>query len=375
VIWLLDLLLDPYNYIFWIFIFLILIFSITIIWKPFSIYIQFAYINAKVEAIGNPFLTEKDLNLLIESKNINEFKDNLNSNKDFIIEGNNSNEIHVSLDNNYIETLNQTKKDSSSKIKEFFNILYEKHDLYFLKIILKNKLKNENIQIKREIIKHRKINNLIEQIINSDKDKIPEILIKYGFDSKIKEIVQNDNIDYIILDNLIERYILTKFLDLNLPSKCMDAKQDFLLRLIDIKNLKNILRAKNLNYDERNSNNLFLGEGKEISKWKYKELTQLNDVYQIINGIEGTSYYNVLKDSIELYNKDKSTQIFEKLLDLFYLEKLKEISIKNYTNIGPILRFLISKEYEIMNLKIISKGIEEKINSEIISNLLIKVNA
>jgi len=352
-----------------------LIISITIIWKAFSIYIQFAYINAKVEAIGNPFLIEKDLNLLIECKNINEFKDTLNSNKDFSIDGNNSNEIHISLDNNYIMTLNQTKKDSSKKIKDFYNILYEKHDLYYLKIILKNKLKNETINFNQENITNKKINQLIEQIIEADKDKISEILIKYGFNNKIKEIIQKDKIDYIILDNLLERYIFNKFLDLKLPSKCMNAKQDYLLRLIDIKNLKNILRAKNLNYNEAYSNNLFLGEGKEISEWKFKELSQLNDVYQILNGIEGTSYYNFLKDSIELYNKVKSTQIFEKLLDEFYLERLKEISIQNYTNIGPILRFLISKEYEIMNLKIISKGIEEKINSEIISNLLIRVKA
>jgi len=123
---LLEFLLDPYNYLFWIFISLILIVSITILWKAFSIYIQFAYINAKVEAIGNPFLIEKDLNLLIESKNINEFIDTLNSNKDFNIDGNNSNEIHISLDNNYVITLNKTKKDSSKKMNDFFNIFYEK---------------------------------------------------------------------------------------------------------------------------------------------------------------------------------------------------------------------------------------------------------
>jgi vacuolar-type H+-ATPase subunit C/Vma6 len=299
----------------------------------------------------------------------------LNSNKDFNIDGNNSNEIHISLDENYIITINQTKKDSSKKIKEFYNIFYEMHDLYYLKYILKNKLINATINFKKENIKNKKISQLIQHIIEADKDKIAEILIKYGFNNKIKEIIQTDKINYIILDNFLEKYILNKFLGLKLPSKCMNAKQDYLLILIDIKNLKNILRAKNLNYNEKYSINLFLGEGKEISEWKFKELSQLNDVYQVINGIEGTSYYNLLKDSIELYNKDKSTQIFEKLLDEFYLERIKEISIQNYTNIGPILRFLISKEYEIMNLKIISKGIEEKINSELISNLLIRVNA
>ena len=128
-----------------------------------------------------------------------------------------------------------------------------------------------------------------------------------------------------------------------------------------------------LGYNENICNNIFLGDGKEISNWKYQELLQNKDVNQIILSLEGTSFYNNLKDSIEIFNKEQSTQIFEKVLDEYYLNILKEISIQNYVHIGPILRFLISKEYEIINLKIISKGIEEKINSNIIKNLLVMV--
>jgi len=335
---------------------------------------KFAYINAKVEAIGNPYLNEKELNLLIESKNIDEFKDSLNSSKDYNIDGKNSNQIHKSLEQNLINTIKQYEKDSSNRIKEFYNILYEKNDLFYLKILLKNKLKNENIEIKYENIILEKIKNLLDQIINLDNDKIPDYLIKYGFDNEINDILKNDKIDYILFDNFFDKYIINKIKKIKVPSKCLNAKNDFILRTIDIKNIKNILRAKNLDYSEIDSNNLFLGDGKEISNWKFKELSQMDDIYQIISGLDGTSYYNLLKDSIEIYNKSKSTQIFEKILDKIYLKNLKEISIQNYTHIGPILRYLISKEYEIMNLKIISKGVEEKIDTEIISNLLIKEN-
>jgi len=370
-----EFLLDPFNYLFWIFIFIIIIASITIVWRPFNIYIQFAYINAKVEAIGNPYLTEKELNLLIESKNIIEFKDSLNAKKDYNIIGNNSTEIHNSLDNNFKNTIRQSKKDSSKKMKEFFNIFYEKIDLYYIKFILKNKLRNEQIEgFDKEKINLKKTQILIEQIIESDIEKIPDILINYGFNNEIKNIFLKNKIDFILLDRIIDSYLLTKFKKLKLPSKCMNAKQEFVNRMLDIKNLKNILRAKNLSYDEINCNKLFLGDGQEISHWKFKESAQTDDVYQIISGLEGTSYYNIFKDSIDIFNKEKSTQIFEKLLDEYYLNILKEISIKNYVHIGPIIRFLISKEYEIMNLKIISKGIEEKINSNIITNLLIQVD-
>jgi len=371
---LLDFLLDPFNYLFWIFITTIIIVSITIVWRPYYIYIKFAYINAKVEAIGNPFLTEKELNRLSESKNIIDFKDTLNANKDYNIIGKSSNEIQNSLDDNFIDTIEQSKNDSSKKMKEFFDIFYEKYDLYYIKIIIKNKLINLSIdEIDSGKIKIKKIKRLYDEIIDSEIEKIPEILKKYGFDEEIKKIDFTDNIDYILFDSIIDRYIINKFKNVKIPSKCVNGKQDFINRMTDIKNVKNILRAKNLGYDENNCNKLFLGDGQEISSWKYKVLSQSEDVYQIISNLEGTSYYNILKDSIEKFNQERSTQIFEKILDELYLQNLKEISIKNYVHIGPILRFLISKEFEIMNLKIISKGIEEKINSDVINKLLIKV--
>ncbi|MEA3457463.1 MAG: V-type ATPase subunit, partial [Candidatus Thermoplasmatota archaeon] len=77
-------------------------------------------------------------------------------------------------------------------------------------------------------------------------------------------------------------------------------------------------------------------------------------------------------DSIEDYNKEESVQVLENSLDSFYLKLVKDISIQNYVNIGPTIRFLVSKEFEIMNLKIIAKGIEENIQSDIVKNLLIK---
>ena len=92
-----------------------------------------------------------------------------------------------------------------------------------------------------------------------------------------------------------------------------------------------------------------------ISRTKIsKKLKTFNeDINKIISSLEGTSYYNDFKDNIEIFNKEKSTQIFEKVLDECLLKNLKEISIKNYVHIGPIIRYITSKEYEIINLKII----------------------
>ena len=74
----LDVLLDPNNIFIWIILILIIIGAIAVISRPFSTYIKFVYPNAKFEAIGNPYISEKELNRIIESKDLNGFKEILN---------------------------------------------------------------------------------------------------------------------------------------------------------------------------------------------------------------------------------------------------------------------------------------------------------
>jgi len=142
--------------------------------------------------------------------------------------------------------------------------------------------------------------------------------------------------------------------------------------LIDTSNIKYILRAKQLNYDPESIKQFFLGEGQEIATWKYNEMAQLESIPQVISSLEGTSYFEPLKNAIEIFHKDKSVQIFENELDNNFLKLVRNISTQNYVTIGPTIRFLVSKEFEIRNLKIIVKGIGEGLSSDFIKPLLIK---
>jgi vacuolar-type H+-ATPase subunit C/Vma6 len=116
---------------------------------------------------------------------------------------------------------------------------------------------------------------------------------------------------------------------------------------------------------------LFIGEGHEIASWKFEELTQVDSVSQVISCLEGTSYFEVLKDSIEQYNKGGSVQILETALDGFFLKRMRDLSMENYISIGPTIRFLVSKDFEISNLKIIAKGVDERLPPELIKSFLV----
>ena len=79
----------------------------------------------------------------------------------------------------------------------------------------------------------------------------------------------------------------------------------------------------------------------------------------------------MLKDSIEDYNKEKTAQVLENRLDRLFLKIIKEISTQNYSTIGPTIRFLVFKEYEVQNLKVITKGVAENLSNDFTKKFLV----
>jgi len=367
-----EIIMDPYSYPFWILVITIIAGAIAVISRPFSSYMKFVYPNAKFEAIGNPYIKDKELNSVIETGNLDSFKEKLNSSKDYDIKGETTKDIQNSLDKNFIENIQMMKKDSSKKMHNFFDTYLEKNDFYLIKKELKNKIVNNKVKdenIEKNIFKHNK--KLLLEIKDKNLDQIVNILTSYGFSDDIKKIISEENIDFLEIDNLIDKYYIEKLRNTKVPYKCEKTKKRFIQIFIDLNNLKNVLRAKQMEYKKEEIMKLFLGEGLEIAKWKFEEMADSDSVSQAISSIEGTSYYNGLKNVIDMYNKEQSVQILENGLDSIYLKHIKNISQENYITIGPTIRFLISKEFEIRNLKVISKGISENINKDQIKELIV----
>lgn len=368
-----DVVFDPYNYPFWILIIGILAGVIAIISRPFSTYVKFVYPNAKFEAIGNPFITEKELSRIIDSKDLTGFKDSLNTSKDYNVSGESTYDVQQSLDDHFIQTIDMMRKDSSKKMNDFYDTYIEKLDIYLIKAALKNKLEDKEIDariIDEAILPTSK--KLLQKIMDSEKRNIPEILKSHGFEEEIIDVFSNEHVDFLKLDTIIDKHVINKFKQVKVPYKCDKAKRKFVNTIIDMVNIKNVLRAKQLGYNEESCKQLFIGAGQEIASWKFKEMAELDSVPHVISSLEGTSYYDALKDAIEDYNRDRSVQVLENALDGLLLKLVKDISTENYVTIGPTFRFIVSKEYEIKNLKIIAKGIGEGLSSDIIKSLLIR---
>jgi len=367
-----EIIFDPNNYPFWIIIIAIIAGAIAIISRPFSAYIKFVYPNAKFEAMGNPFIEEKELSSVLQSKDLSGFKDTLDSLKDYNIKGETTYDVQQSLDDHFIKTIDMMRKDSSKKMQEFYDVYLEKLDIYLIKRELKRKLSGISIEsssVDQALLPNTK--TLLEAMNDVEQEELPALLKSYGFSKELANALTEETVDFLAIDTSIDTYLIDRFKQITVPYKCEQGKQTFIKRMLDIINIKTLLRAKQLGYDLDSCKKLFLGEGQEFASWKFNELADVDGVSQVISGLEGTSYYGVLKDAIEDYTKDESVQVLENALDGLFLKLVKDISIQNYINIGPTIRFIVSKEFEIQNLKIVAKGIGENLSSDLIKTFLI----
>ena len=367
---------NPASYPFWMIIIIIIAGAIAILSRPFSTYVKFVYPNAKYEAMGNPYVIEKKLDSIVESKNLNDFKENLNTSKDYKITGDSPYDVQKSLDESLYQTIEMMKKDSSKKMQKFYDIYLEKIDMYLIKKELRNKLRNNKVDeksIEQAILPTTK--KLLFNIKETEKEKLSELLLDFGFHEDIAKELKNQEIDYMEIDNEVDKYTINRFINVKVPYKCEQGKNDFIKTYLDTYNIKHLLRCKQLGFDKKICMKYLNGEGREIAPWKYEELAEMDGVGQVISGLEGTSYYNILKDSIEYYNREKTVQILENKLDSLFLKLIKEISTKNYVTIGPTIRFLVFKEYETQNLKVIAKGIAEDLSAELTKKLLVTEGA
>ncbi|MFO7677063.1 MAG: V-type ATPase subunit [Thermoplasmatota archaeon] len=366
-----DILLDPYNYPFWIMVCFIFVGIAYVMGRPFLTYVKFNYPNAKFEAMGNPFISEQQLSSILENKDIESFKESFQNNKDYDISGDDVFSIQQSLDDSFVSTLLMMKKDSSKSMKEFFDVYIQNLDSYIVKHAILNFLRDKKDRINPNDAHAEKTKLFLEKIRQVESDDISHLLKEYGISKDSISIIAKEFDQPLVLDSIFNKYIIQRLSVVSVPYKCEQIKQQFIKILLDCIHIRLLLRCKQLQVSEEFCKKIFISEGLEIAVWKFNELAELDNVTAIISSLEGTSFFRFLKDNIEQYNKEQSVQVFEVGLDKYFLDRMKDLSIQYYSSLGPTLRFLISKEFEIKNLKIIVKGIYEDVSKQYLKRLLV----
>jgi V/A-type H+-transporting ATPase subunit C len=285
------------------------------------------------------------LKILMES-DINNFSFDLNNPADF----------EDSLNKQLLYYYNIIK--DISKVSTF-NFLYftfaSKYDFYNMKILIKLKyLKKEisdNLLSPIGTIDVKKLNLAIKD----DKfDDIPdsfEFLIKKTF-SEYTKSKDSEIIDFI-LDQ--ERYIMifNKIKEVEI----IEAEENFLKRFIkiniDLNNIINCIRAKIRGEKKAFTKEFLIAKG----DFKIENIVEIYDspLSSWIEKLDYTDYKNIVEQGVSYFQKNKSIMELEKLRDNFILNFVK---IGKYVTFGvePLVGFIIAKENDIKNIRIILSG-------------------
>ena len=370
-----DILFNPESPYLWILIIAIILGAVAVIARPFLTFAKFTYPNAKFESMGNPFVKENNLQRYLELTDLAQMIDQLNNQKDYRINEKNPYHIQSALDQQFVSTIEMMKRDSSKKMHQFYDIYLELLDTNLLKTAFKQLLTQNQVD---ETLSDQAVSASIKKQLSilskTESDELSSLLKKLGYPKRIQSILDTEKKDFssFALDAAIDHMILSKLQQTTVLYKCSEAKTIFIKRMIDIRTIKHLLRAKHLGYDAEHCQQLLIDEGYELARWKQEELCHVDHIAELIDKLQGTQYYQALKKVQDTQQDKKITvQGYTDSLDQLWLQVVKHLSTQHYSTIGPSLRFLEYKKMEIRNLKIITKAIAEHVPSSAYSSLLI----
>jgi len=375
----LDVLFNPNSPYMWLLIIGIVAGALAIIIRPFATFAKFAYPNAKFESIGNPFVYETNLQRYLDLSDLQQFIDQLNTQKDYNISETITSRIQTELDQQFVNTIHMMEQDSTKKMQPFFNTYLQLIDANLLKTALKQHITEDHID---ETLSDHAVSPTIKKhlliLSKTDSEDVPTVLNQLQYPDYITSLItaEEKKFSSFALDAAVDKLFITQLKNSKVPYKCNEAKDIFIKRMIDIRTIKHLLRAKHLSYDADHCKQLLIDEGYELAFWKQEDLCTAENTTDFIKKLEGTQYYKSLKNKLDQdISQTESVQPYTDAIDLFWLHLVRNISTAHYSTMGPSLRFLEYKRIEIRNLKIIAKGIAEKMPSTLISPLLITEEA
>jgi len=311
---------------------------------------KFAYCNAKFSAIPNDYIKEKEIARLLDSKNLEELKNNAVS-RDFVLEGNTAEEIQNSIDASLVRIIKMAKNDSPPAVEEFYDAYLQKMDGENLKKLIGEIIEGKKIEGYTAYSEKGRM--LMESLKKMEREEV-ENFLKKNFNVSLNMPLEK-------IEKEIDRVMLLNLKEARVPKSSKKALEKFTGIMIDIMNLKTILRGKH--YGRKGIEEYLLGGGWEIYEWKIEELLKIDSVTEIISMLEGTSYMPYLGQAINEYEK-KGVVALERALDRYMIKAAGDLATENYMGIGPGIRFLVEKEYEARNLKVVAKAIEADMREE-----------
>ena len=328
---------------------------------------RFAYPVARTRAIGNPFIKKEKLFELATAKTVSEAISMIEKEGYHVDEKNVENSLNEYSINNMKKLAGVVPENS----KAVFDAFLTKIEIEQIKKLIRMKYSNAGKEdIMKKILPVKKLDTALISELSDAKDV--ENLVSMLKETSFNDAFKTDVYELLILERSLDKYAYEKLRNayLRIDTGIQVPVSVFAGRTADIINIKILLRARKMGYTTEETEKFLLGKGREIAEWKLHEIVSAASVSDIVSELEGTSYAKFLKEKLPEAEK-AGIYVLENALDRYFLKIVSMLSSEHSLTIGPLLMFVVAKEYEIRNINAVIKGISEGLSSEKMESLLV----
>lgn len=344
--------------------------------------IKFGYANARVKAMKNSLLTQKEMDALVETKSVDEvftILEKTNYRPDLVAaalrERTIADQIELALSRNFSQVLKKIIRVSPKEARQLILAVFEKYEVNNIKIIL---LAKHLGQSKEQftpyitdvgVLSKGKINKAI------DAKSVKDVVLELGGSdygavlSRALREYERDREPSVMLSELDEYY----YQKLSLVRGNAYGSEGTITKLVraqaDAKNVSTILRAKKEKIPEEKALKAIVGHG-FIPKEKLRQAASAKSVEEAAKLLERNFS---LGKAIEEYKKTGSLIMLETAMESSVAKKGLKLLRTSVLSVGAIAGFLYLKEEEINNIRKIVRAKEFNVPQEQLQEMIVQV--
>lgn len=263
---------------------------------------------------------------------------------------------------------------SEGDLKEMIVSDLERWDIWNLKVILRGKsfgLSADGIRedlVPAGLLDMERLEKLValdgdEEVLSSYQKMtsvtIPQdVLARYREEGNLAVI--EDCLDKIYYEKLL--------LSIDPTSRPKRLFQDFIRNEIDVVNLETILKLKKENVAADAIATFVIPGGKLIDKKLATQLANAESISAMAGDLSQLEFYENIKDALD---DSKSLKEIVAALKKYHMMQAKTFSHLYPLSVIPVIDFMIHKENEVNNIRIVARGLESGLDKEIIKGLLV----
>ena len=251
----------------------------------------------------------------------------------------------------------------------------EKWDIWNLKVILRGKSFGIDVDnLREDLVPAGNLDSsALEKLIalETEEDvlnqycKMNETVIPQAVIEAYKEQGNLAPIEDFLDKHHYERLLLS----IDPSSRPTRLYQDFVRKEIDITNIETILKLKMEGVHGEEVMKYFISGGKDIDKKLATQLANAETVSAALNDLAQLDFYDDIKEALDA--EANSLRDIVAGMKKYKMKMTKSFSHLYPLSIIPIIDYMIHKENEVNNIRIVARGIESGLDKDTINSLLV----